>query len=408
MSYASTAVSRITATAGGNFTMLTSPGSLSDEFFTEGGAVALTAGAGATMTLNSDGATAVSSSGGNVTLTSDFLNIGKAVNAGSDNVLIQPVTAGEQISLGGAATGGLSLTNAELDDITAKTITIGNSSAGEVSLAGTISPTSGTNLTINTGSGVLANGATINLGSGVLTIGFDEAGAGATANLTGATITASMINVIGGAASDTSNFVNNGTLNVLSGSIEFSGGFTNNGVIHGLVRQSGGVTTVSAPVPCDFNGDALSDILWRGANGDAQIWNSNGSGSFSDRDLGVVGNSYQIVATADFNGDGKADILWRKTNGGVELWNSNGSGGFAYDNLGAVNPSWQIAGTGDFTGDGEDGILWRNSSTGDVELWNSNGSGGFTYHDLGVVFEQFQDTVGVGVSANSDPCPSSL
>jgi hypothetical protein len=53
---------------------------------------------------------------------------------------------------------------------------------------------------------------------------------------------------VGGVSDVTSIFINSGTLNVLSGSIEFSGGFTNTGVIHGLVTQSGGVTTVSAAV----------------------------------------------------------------------------------------------------------------------------------------------------------------
>jgi hypothetical protein len=125
-----------------------------------------------------------------------------------------------------------------------------------------------------------------------------------------------------GVSEVTTNFINSGELNVLSGSIEFSGGFTNTGVIHGLVTESGGVTTVSAPVPSDFNGDALSDLLWRGTNGDAQIWESNGSGGFSDQDLGVVDNSYQIAATADFNGDGKSDMLWRNANGDAQIWNS--------------------------------------------------------------------------------------
>ena len=121
--------------------------------------------------------------------------------------------------------------------------------------------------------------------------------------------------------------------------------------------KSGGVTTVSAAVPSDFNGDALSDILWRNANGDALIWNSNGASGFSSQDLGVVSTSYQVAGTGDFNGDGKADILWRNSStGNVELWNSNGSGSFAYDNLGTVSTSWQIQGTGDFTGGGEDGI----------------------------------------------------
>ena len=191
----------------------------------------------------------------------------------------------------------------------------------------------------------------------------------------------------GGGENDvTSNFVNNGELNVLSGAIAFSGGFTNKGVIHGLVTKSGGVTTVSAAVPSDFNGDALSDILWRNANGDALIWNSNGDGGFSDQDLGVVSTNYQVAGTADFNGDGKADILWRNSStGNVELWNSNSSGSFTYNNLGTVSTSWQIEGTGNFAGNGEDGIVWRNSSNGDVELWNPNGSGGFTYDNLGAV-----------------------
>ena len=187
----------------------------------------------------------------------------------------------------------------------------------------------------------------------------------------------------------TSNFINHGTLNVLSGSIEFSGGFTNNGVIHGLVTQSDGVTTISAPVPSDFNGDGLSDIFWRNTNGDVEIWNSNGSSGFSGQELGIVGNSYQVAGTGDFNGDGKADILWRNTNGDVFLWNANGVGGFAGQDLGVVGSDWQIAGTGDFNGSGEDGILWRNAN-GDVELWNANGAGGFAGKDLGVVSSAWQ------------------
>jgi autotransporter-associated beta strand protein len=79
----------------------------------------------------------------------------------------------------------------------------------------------------------------------------------------------------GGVSDVTSNFVNSGTLNVLSGSIAFSGGFTNHGVIHGLVTHSGGVTTISAPVSTDFNGDSKSDILWQNADGQASIWDMN-------------------------------------------------------------------------------------------------------------------------------------
>ena len=118
----------------------------------------------------------------------------------------------------------------------------------------------------------------------------------------------------GGGVSDvTTNFINSGTLNVLSGSIAFSGGFTNTGVIHGLVTQNGAVTTVSAPVPSDFNGDSFSDILFQNAStGQASIWDMNGNARPGG---GAVSSSpgpgWKAIATGDFNGDGHADILWQ-------------------------------------------------------------------------------------------------
>jgi hypothetical protein len=96
----------------------------------------------------------------------------------------------------------------------------------------------------------------------------------ANANISGAPVSSFINNGLfektGGGVSDvTTNFINGGALNVLSGSVKFSGGFTNHGVIHGLVTQSGAVTTISAAVPSDFNGDGLSDILWQNASGQA-------------------------------------------------------------------------------------------------------------------------------------------
>src|SRR5215475_2098604 len=122
--------------------------------------------------------------------------------------------------------------------------------------------------------------------------------------------------------------------------------------------------------PNFFNGDSYADILWRNANGDAYLWNSNGSGGFAGQDLGIVDNNWQIAGTGDFNGDSHADILWRNANGDAYLWNSNASGGFAGQDLGIIGNSWQIAGTGDFNGDSHADILWRNAN-GDAYLWNS-------------------------------------
>jgi len=142
-------------------------------------------------------------------------------------------------------------------------------------------------------------------------------------------------------------------------------------------------------LPNDFNGDGNSDLIWRNSNGDASIWNSNGSGGFTGQDLGNVGNGWQIAGTGYFNGNTDADILWRNANGDTAIWNSNGSGGFTNQSLGIVDNSWQIAGTGDYNGDGQSDILWRNAN-GDTAIWNSNGSGGFTNQSLGNVGNGWQ------------------
>jgi len=70
-----------------------------------------------------------------------------------------------------------------------------------------------------------------------------------------------------------------------------------------------------------------------------------GAGGFTGDDLGLlVPTSWQIAGTGDFNGDGHSDILWRNANGDADLWKSNGSGGFVGQDLGIVPTSWKIQG----------------------------------------------------------------
>ena len=151
-----------------------------------------------------------------------------------------------------------------------------------------------------------------------------------------------------------------------------SGGFTH--VSEGSIVSGWTVAGVG-----DFNGDGSADILWRNTSGAAQIWESNGSGGFTTVSEGVVATSWTVAGVGDFNGDGSADILWRNTSGAVELWDSNGSGGFTHVSQQSVPSSWTVAGVGDFNGDGLSDILWRNATSGAVEIWDSNGSGGFTH-----------------------------
>jgi autotransporter-associated beta strand protein len=236
---------------------------------------------------------------------------------------------------------------------------------GDASLSGLEDNTGGATLD---GSAIVANTGTYDIV--------------ANANISGAPVSSFINNGLfektGGGVSDvTTNFINGGALNVLSGSVKFSGGFTNHNVIHGLVTQSGGVTTISAAVPSDFNGDGLSDIFWQNASGQASIWEMNanaliGGGGVSPN----PGPSWTEIGSGDFNGDGHADILWQNTSSGqVSISEMNGNtmigGGAVGPNPG---PSWKAIGTGDFNGDGLSDILFQNTSTGQVSISEMNGT----------------------------------
>jgi autotransporter passenger strand-loop-strand repeat protein len=143
----------------------------------------------------------------------------------------------------------------------------------------------------------------------------------------------------------------------------------------------------------DFNGDGLSDLVWRNANGDAGIWLTTSGGGFTPVDFGVVTNAWQIQGAGDFNGDGKADLLWRNnTTGQVGEWLSKpGSGyqGFTMPILASVDLSWKIQGVGDFSGDGLSDLLWRNTN-GDTGIWVTTSGGGYTPIDFGVISLNWQ------------------
>jgi hypothetical protein len=138
----------------------------------------------------------------------------------------------------------------------------------------------------------------------------------------------------------------------------------------------------------DFDGDGLSDVLWRNADGRIDLWLNATGGAFTSVDVSQVVSSWTIQGIGDFNGDGKSDILWRNANGSVVEWLSNQGAGFtgftSTATIGALTSSWKIQGVGDFDGDRLSDILLRNTN-GDVNLWLTNPSGGFTTVDVGVV-----------------------
>jgi hypothetical protein len=133
----------------------------------------------------------------------------------------------------------------------------------------------------------------------------------------------------------------------------------------------------------DFNGDGVSDILWRHSSGVVTDYLGNADGTFTDNAANLwlnPGTNWSVVGTGDFNGDGITDMIWRDQSGVVTDYLGTHTGGMT-DNAAHFwfNPgtSWAIVGTGDYNGDGIDDIMWRHSS-GVVTDYLGNADGSFT------------------------------
>jgi hypothetical protein len=157
------------------------------------------------------------------------------------------------------------------------------------------------------------------------------------------------------------------------------------GQIVARAGASGGVQlTVVQPVAHnDFNGDGISDVLWRDDSGRVTDWLGQPDGSFVGNGLSLdPGLQWHVAGTGDFNGDGRVDILWRDDSGRVTDWLGQANGSFIGNGLN-LNPGlqWHVAGTGDFDGDGRSDVLWRDDS-GRVTDWLGQADGSFVGNGL--------------------------
>jgi hypothetical protein len=119
----------------------------------------------------------------------------------------------------------------------------------------------------------------------------------------------------------------------------------------------------------DYNGDGLSDAVWRNSTTGENIvwWSANADTRVQ---IGFVqGPAWQIVASGDFGGDGFSDIFWRNSTTGENIiWRSASAANLQQGQV-VADANWRVAGSGDFNGDGKQDIFWRNSATGANIIW---------------------------------------
>jgi hypothetical protein len=149
-----------------------------------------------------------------------------------------------------------------------------------------------------------------------------------------------------------------------------------------ISRPQATARILDPPGGADFNGDRLTDILWRhDVSGENVLWFMNGAnlitGTFTTPSA-LTDVRWKMVGTNDFNQDGRPDILWRhNTSGENVLWFMNGSvlvTGTFLTPAALTDVRWGMAGTGDFNLDGRPDILWRHNVSGEIVVWFMSGS----------------------------------
>ena len=77
----------------------------------------------------------------------------------------------------------------------------------------------------------------------------------------------------------------------------------------------------------DFNDDGHSDILWQNTRRSGRdLGNERDQRNRRWQLVGAnPGPSWKVIGTGDFNDDGHSDILWQNTNGQAAIWEMNGT-----------------------------------------------------------------------------------
>jgi hypothetical protein len=149
-----------------------------------------------------------------------------------------------------------------------------------------------------------------------------------------------------------------------------SGGVSSQGIIGG-----GNGNTWSIVAAADYSGDGKSDLIWwNSVNGNYHMWHMDGLKASKTAFISRGASDWKLVPSNgrfDVNGSGRTDLLWTNTQTGVSVVWLLDQGGFLPQQVLRLGSSavWEIVATGDFDGDGRGDLIWRNRDTGIVSMW---------------------------------------
>jgi Ca2+-binding RTX toxin-like protein len=143
-----------------------------------GADVTLTAGSGSTLSVLSEDSRAVKSVSGDVVASADTILIAESsgISAFAGSVRLKPTTDGRKVNLGSATELGtaLSLSDAELDRVIARTLFVGSTDSGTVTVSASIDPENTDDLVIESGADIVVKAAATVQSTGILILRASE------------------------------------------------------------------------------------------------------------------------------------------------------------------------------------------------------------------------------------------
>lgn len=221
--------------------------------------------AGIAIVVSSSGAITTAANGGDVTLNANsmrLVDLATISASATDSVIIRQLTGNVPINLGSAAdiaNGPLSLSDAELDRVTAGTIVIGDTQSGAITVTAEITHLANGNVHLVGGSDIVIRGGQFNTGGGTLLLTPGTAPAAVKPVFSGIDVTVSQLSLAGNLALEIDGTIPNttftqlavaGTVNLTGANLALSGAYIPSAADNFVIINNDGSDAVSGT----FNG----------------------------------------------------------------------------------------------------------------------------------------------------------